>query len=91
MTLMTLAIFDTKAAVYHNPFHCHNLKDGMRIFHRMLSSMEVYKGYEEDYVLMQLGTWDDKSGVLTSNGAPTHVISAVDVLGIDKESLEKHV
>lgn len=83
MVVQVYAVYDVKSEVYHMPFYAHNVKDGMRMFHRMLTSNEVYKGYEEDYRLFHLGSFDDKAGLLSSteNGKSSFVISAYDTLG----------
>lgn len=83
MVVNVYSVFDVKSEVFHMPFYAHNVKDGMRMFHRMLTTNEVYKGYEEDYRLYHLGTFDDKLGVISSteNGKASFVISAYDTLG----------
>lgn len=87
MVLQMYAVRDCKAEVYHVPFYSHNVRDAMRKFHRMLQEVEIFKGYEEDYSMWHIGTYDDKLGLV--NGldiGPNFIISANACLG--KETAE---
>lgn len=84
MILQALSIYDKKAEVFHPPFYAHNLRDGMRVFHRMLTSNEIFKGYEEDYQLFQIGAFDDRIGELSGIDKPHLVITALACLGVDE-------
>jgi hypothetical protein len=87
MKLLAASIYDKKACVYHPPFYSHNMKDAMRIFHRQLTTNEVFKNYEEDYQLYQVGHYDDRAGLLSppEGGAPIFIIEATNLLGIKDE------
>jgi hypothetical protein len=83
MLLQMYSIRDAKSEAYHAPFMSHNVRDGMRRFHRILTEAEIFKGYEEDYSLYHIGSFDDMSGEVEApeNGKPVFVITALATLG----------
>lgn len=67
------AVFDQKAHVYHAPFLSHNPATAMRLLSDVVADRSHSFGkHPMDYVLCQLGTFDDQSGVFVTE-LPKHL------------------
>lgn len=90
MVRQVFSIYDIKAEVYHAPFYANNMNDAMRAFHRMLTTLDIFKGYEEDYRLYMIGDWDEVTGAITQC-EPVFLIEAMALLGMKGKSNEAKV
>lgn len=75
-----LAIYDLKSRVYHPPFTSINNADGIRSFDRLVKGESFMRGYEEDYVLHNIGNFDDETGKIQNTGEPIHLVKASDLV-----------
>lgn len=63
MKLFVTSVFDTKGGFYSKPFYSRSKGEAIREFIKVVNhSDSPFKGYEEDYVLFELGLFDDVSG-----------------------------
>lgn len=88
MDLYIFTIRDVKASVYQPPFCSTNANTAIRSFKRILTQDPMFKGFEEDYQLFQIGVYNDQTAALTP-GEPAFIISALDCLGLKKYPQEE--
>lgn len=71
MIIKAFAIRDTKADAYMQPFFCATNGMAVRAFKDGVNDdKSPFFKHPEDYVLFELGTYDDSSGVLSSLSSP---------------------
>jgi hypothetical protein len=72
------AVFDSKSGLYANPFYAVNSVVAVRDFITAARdpAVQISKN-PEDYSLYQLATFDDESGLFTSNIPPLFLSSAI--------------
>lgn len=65
MRVCIFAVYDSKAAVYSQPFFSQSAASGIRAFEHVVNDREHAFGRNpEDYTLFQIGEWDDVAGAL---------------------------
>jgi len=77
MKINVYSVFDSKAAVFANPFYMANDAVALRGFAGAVNSPEsmLYK-HPEDYSLYRLGTFDDSVGLLVAEAQPVVMATA---------------
>ena len=92
MKLKMFAIFDTASEAYMTPWFMVNRATALRAFNQLAkdSNSQVNKS-PSDYVLYEIGTWDDNTGAmdevkLTNLGHPTQ-----DLLPVEKVMLNRNM
>lgn len=78
-TVKVFALYDLKGKFYAPPFVAPTVGMASRSFADIARSPEsiVYK-HPEDYILYQIGNYDDNSGVLEAVIPPVHIASAIE-------------
>lgn len=83
MISQMFALYDTKAAVYNKPFPVVNKEVAIRSLSEYLANGnkqdDVIK-HPEDFILYELGAYDDGSGKLTAHNEPIHIARCSEVL-----------
>jgi len=80
MRLRAFSIFDQKAKAYMSPFFMSEVGQATRSFTDMVNSSEhVLQKHPEDYVLFEVGQFDDASGLLSAYDGPELVVTALQV------------
>lgn len=65
MKIQLFSVYDTKMEIYAPPFIAHNDATGIRHFGDMARSEHYpYRQHPKDYVLFNIGTWDDHTGMV---------------------------
>lgn len=79
MILTVCAVRDTVADVYHRPYFMQSAGVAVRSFTdevmREGEDNQLYK-HPQDFVLYELGTYDDADAKFTLHDAPKHLIKA---------------
>lgn len=71
MILKCFAIYDTKAAFFHAPFFTPGKVECERHMRRAVQELTSdYKEFTEDYVLFELGEFDNEGGIMLLHDAP---------------------
>lgn len=66
MIQKVFTIYDTKAAVFTQPFFALTTAAGIRVCVDLVNDPNTMIGrHYADYVLYEVGTWDDQAGLLT--------------------------
>lgn len=56
-------IYDSKAGYYNRPFVCRTKGEALRLFQQAANDIQTQVGqYPEDFILFEVGTWDDLKG-----------------------------
>lgn len=77
MLLKVFCILDVKANAYVSPMYFRRVEEAQRSFSISANDPKSdYFNYAEDYVLCEIGTYDDDTGLHSPLPAPVHVISA---------------
>lgn len=63
------AIYDTQAKFYSAPFFAPTIGDAVRSFSDAVNdkNMGMLSKHPEDFILYDLGTWDDTDGLFTAS------------------------
>lgn len=65
------SIYDSKAEYYATPVLIESRGAAIRMFATMVNEVDhQFNKYPEDYVLFELGDWDEETGVITPHSAP---------------------
>lgn len=81
MRLRAFCIYDQKAKAYMSPFFMGEVGQATRAFTDMAASADHLIGkHPEDYVLFEVGSFDDHTGLIAPFATPELVISALQVL-----------
>lgn len=81
MIKVVCSVFDSKAAVYANPFYSPNTAVAIRDFSHACHDPNVALFRNpEDYSLYQVATFDDESGLFVPTVPPAFLISAASVV-----------
>ena len=87
MILQAVAVFDTVAQYFSQPFFVKSLGEAERSFVDACSDQRSAIGaHPEDYKLMHVGEFDDVSGVLTSK-VPVLIRSGFKVVSTDVQQV----
>lgn len=61
------SIHDTKSETFNPPFYQKNAGEAIRSFTKIVNDKNsVLNEFPEDYVLVEIGQWDDEKGLLMS-------------------------
>lgn len=72
------AVYDSKAGAYLPPWTSNNAATASRRFEASLENRESdFARFPADYTLFQIGSWDEEFGVITMDGAPTNLGTAL--------------
>ncbi len=87
MRLRAFSIFDQKAKAYMSPFFMSEVGMATRSFTDMVNKDDHPLGaHPEDYVLYEVGQFDDSTGLLAAYDGPELVITALQVVQGDAGS-----
>lgn len=77
MELKVFAILDVKAGAYLQPMYFRRTEEALRSFSAAACNpdLDFYK-YAEDYVLFEIGSYDDSTGLHKPLVSPISVLSA---------------
>lgn len=82
MKMVCVAIYDIKAEAFMRPFFAPRTALATRSFtdevNRPAEDNPLYR-HPEDYRLMQIGEWDDETGLFVPLTSPQLVVEAVNV------------
>lgn len=80
-----MSVYDVAVSAYLPPFTCRAKGEGIRMFSDVLLNRENPVGrHPRDYVLYQIGVFDDASGMLESLMNPEKVISGTELIAVDE-------
>jgi len=78
MKLKMFSVYDSCARVYQNPFCLHNKNEAIRGFADAVGDEKTnLHKHPEDYILFQVGQWEDDTGTVTPH-TPEKVITALE-------------
>jgi hypothetical protein len=88
MIYKLMSVYDSKAEAFMRPFTARSVAEGVRSF-----SDEVNGGnkenplvhHPEDFIIYELGDWDEITGVLVAAEKPRAINSGIDVKRSPKE------
>lgn len=83
------SIFDVVAGVYSAPFFCVSDVVAVRVFRSAMHPESMIVQFPNDYQLHYIGTFDDSTGLITSDLVNSFVCSAVDYVS-DSSELSNH-
>lgn len=74
MEKLVYGVYDTKSLIYGNPFVAVNRASALRDFHRAATDPNsLISSYPDDYILFEIGTYDDTKGVIMPLQAPINL------------------
>lgn len=74
MKLQVMAVYDSKARTYIQPFFCTNVDVAKRVFADAANTAQHQVGmHSSDFTLFNLGTWDDETAVFSSMSEPLNL------------------
>lgn len=80
MTLEMFSIKDGAVAAYAQPFFARSRAEAVRILQdTMASGDHQFARHPADFELFHMGTFDDQTGLVTTNDTPEHVIQLLDL------------
>lgn len=86
------AIFDNKALIYNVPWFQPTHGAATRLLADLVNDMGTTIGrHPGDYVLYQVGTWDDSKGVLTPISPLVHVMDAIALVRLTPDLFQPNV
>lgn len=87
MIYKVFTVFDSKVDVFLPPFFCRTIGEAARIMMNMCSDKnhDFYK-YRTDYVLFELGTYDDSRGAFENLVAPKSLCLLSEYCNVGSES-----
>ena len=85
MKLIVCALFDIKTGAYHTPQFFVNQNVAVRALEVAVNNPDAgfLRTHPEDYVLHQLGTYDDNTGRFEQPNAPVVVASAASLKRVE--------
>lgn len=90
MILKAFSIFDTKTEAHSKPFFAITTGEAIRTFSDAVGDQNsALNKHPHDYVLFEIGTYDDATGILASN-VPTNLGLASEYLKSDPLPLFPH-
>lgn len=83
MIRLVTAVYDSKSQLYSQLMLFINRMQAIRSFGDVVNQQDVeYARHPEDYNLMELGSYDDCTGIIVpSKTGPVHVVSALELRG----------
>lgn len=83
MTQNLFAIYDNKASFFMSPWPCRNVGIARREFAQACANPEAPMGkFPSDYVLYEIGEYNDNDAIVKSFTPPVRVCDGVEVLQI---------
>ncbi|WNK14166.1 MAG: nonstructural protein [Microvirus sp.] len=83
MKLGVYTVFDRAVNAYLQPFFCRSKGEAIRSFTEACADSKSNFGkYPLDYTLVELGAYDDSTGLFESRD-PMRIVAAVEVLPLD--------
>lgn len=70
------SIYDVKAEIYNKPFPLINKDVALRGFSEYIQNGDINDDivkYPADFILHEIGTYDDSTGLLTPHNAPIYI------------------
>lgn len=83
MIYKVMSVYDVKAEAYMRPFFARSTGEGLRSFSDEVNSgnkESALSHHPEDFILMELGDWDELSGELKVLEKPRTINRGIDVL-----------
>lgn len=78
-THIVFSIYDTKAENYSQPFIQTTTGLGLRFLEQLANDKQtVVSRYPEDHILFRLGEWDQRTGSIVMDKAPTSIAKALE-------------
>lgn len=74
------SIFDSKVGVYGPPSLARNVPEASRFVARIAGQSDLIKAAPADFVVFQVGVWDDTVGQISALPSPSHLFSVADCL-----------
>lgn len=79
MILKLVMVLDSKAKNFIQPLFVREVEEAVRAFGNALNNPESqFFNFAEDFVLCEMGSVDDESGLLTTLKTPRTIISGID-------------
>lgn len=89
MKLLIFSAYDTKTQAYMTPFYSHTPGSAIRSFTDAAEDpASIVAQHPDDFLLFQLGEWDDHTGTISSH-EPRSLGSAAQYLQNGKTSIEE--
>ena len=74
------SIFDNKMGTFQLPFYAHNSGHAIRTVTKALRSANSHLAdFPEDYVVYEIGEFNDESGGIIAHNQPIHVTNVLDL------------
>ena len=85
MIMKVYTVLDVKVEAYLQPFFARSQGEAVRMFADSVNTPSTHLArYPEDFILFEIGEYDDQSAGITGYDAPVHVVKAIDVLISDR-------
>jgi len=89
MILKAFSIYDGKTSSFLRPFFEAHTGSALRSFEEACSEpTSPFHKFPTDFVLYEVGTFEDSSGVLTPHGVPVHMATALEHASRRSSSLQ---
>lgn len=77
MQLRVFCFFDSKVGVFSTPFFCRHVGEALRIAQQLGEDPQTQIGrYPADFSLVEVGSFDDQTGVMTALPHHSHGVVA---------------
>lgn len=83
METKLFSVRDSKAEIFHPPFHKKTHAEALRDFQSIVNTKDENNNinkYPEDYDLYYVGNYDDQTGKIDSLATPQHVEKAISLI-----------
>lgn len=79
MKILMCSVYDKASQVFAQPFYTPTRAAAIRSFTDAVGNKEsAFCAHPEDYVLFELGVFDDNSGELVTNSSPEKLLTALE-------------
>jgi len=86
MVIQMFSVYDVKTKIFQSPFYAHNSGHAMRIMTDAVSKPDSQFGrYPEDFLLFEVGMFDDQSGLVLGSETPQQVIAVSELVKVGGE------
>lgn len=83
MKLLAVSLLDKKAGLYGTPDFFRSKVDAMRSWEKMVNEPNYkYNTHPEDFCILELGTYDDETGIYDQHSQPQPIASGLDVIRV---------
>lgn len=84
--LKLFSVFDSKVGAYLPPMTMRSAGEAVRAFGHACNNVESeFNKFAEDYILFELGTWDELTGTIIMHKTPFSLGKAIEVSFMHKE------